>query len=68
MKTRFFIYEAYKDEEAVLAHKNAALTPAKISSKMSEPRKNAVLWGCCRSDKLTGSQRFNGDSGERGEE
>ncbi|MDY1699594.1 antibiotic biosynthesis monooxygenase [Klebsiella pneumoniae] len=25
VKTRFFIYEAYKDDEAVLAHKNAAL-------------------------------------------
>lgn len=71
MKTRFFIYEAYKDEEAVLAHKKRRTTwPAwiKLEELMSEPRKNAVLWGCCRSDKLTGNQRFNGDSGERGEE
>lgn len=71
MKTRFFIYEAYKDEEAVLAHKKTPHYTAcvdKLEELMSEPRKNAVLWGCCRSDKLTGSQRFNGDSGERGEE
>ncbi len=34
MKTRFFIYEAYKDEEAVLAHKKTPhCRPAWISSK-----------------------------------
>ncbi|STQ09108.1 antibiotic biosynthesis monooxygenase [Enterobacter cloacae] len=63
MKTRFFIYEAYKDEEAVLAHKKTPHYLAcvdKLEELMSEPRKKRSFVGCCRSDKLTGSQRFNG--------
>jgi autoinducer 2-degrading protein len=45
VKTRFFIYEAYKDEEAVLAHKKTPHYLAcvdKLEEMMSEPRKNAV--------------------------
>lgn len=42
VKTRFFIYEAYKDEEAVLAHKQTPHYLAcvdKLEELMSEPRK-----------------------------
>ena len=48
VKTRFFIYEAYKDEAAVLAHKE---TPhylacvAKLEDLMSEPRKKRTFVG-----------------------
>ncbi len=42
VKTRFFIYEAYRDEEAVLAHKQTPHYLAcveKLEDLMSEPRK-----------------------------
>lgn len=55
VKTRFFIYEAYKDEEAVLAHKQTPHYLAcvdKLEELMSEPRKNAALSGYCRSNGL----------------
>ena len=45
VKTRFFIYEAYKDDEAVLAHKQTPHYLAcvdKLEELMSEPRKNAA--------------------------
>jgi hypothetical protein len=52
VKTRFFIYEAYKDEEAVLAHKKTPHYLAcvdKLEEMMSEPRRNAALSACYRS-------------------
>ena len=48
VKTRFLIYEAYRDDEAVLAHKQ---TPhylacvAKLEELMSEPRKKSTFVG-----------------------
>lgn len=45
VKTRFFIYEAYKDEEAVLAHKQTPHYLAcvdKLEELMSEPRKTQL--------------------------
>ena len=45
MKTRFFIYEAYKDEKAVLAHKQTPHYLAcvdKLEELMSEPRKTQL--------------------------
>ena len=48
MKTRFFIYEAYKDEEAVLAHKQTPHYLAcvdKLEELMSEPRKKRSFVG-----------------------
>ncbi|MDN2485159.1 (4S)-4-hydroxy-5-phosphonooxypentane-2,3-dione isomerase [Kosakonia sacchari] len=48
VKTRFFIYEAYRDEAAVQAHKE---TPhyracvAKLEELMSEPRKKRSFIG-----------------------
>ena len=48
VKTRFFIYEAYKDDEAVLAHKK---TPhylacvAKLEELMSQPRQKRSFIG-----------------------
>ncbi len=69
VKTRFFIYEAYKDEEAVLAHKQTPHYLAcvdKLEELMSEPRKNAALWGCCRSSVLPGGAALTGPTGARG--
>jgi len=46
--TRFFIYEAYKDEAAVLAHKQTPHYLAcveKLDEMMSEPRKKRVFVG-----------------------
>ena len=48
VKTRFFIYEAYKDDEAVLAHKKTPhyLTCVeKLDEMMSEPRKKRSFVG-----------------------
>ena len=48
VKTRFFIYEAYKDEEAVLAHKKTPHYLAcvdKLEDLMSEPRKKRTFVG-----------------------
>ncbi len=48
MKTRFFIYEAYKDEAAVLAHKQTPHYLAcvdKLEELMSEPRKKRCFVG-----------------------
>lgn len=48
VKTRFFIYEAYKDEEAVLAHKQTPHYLAcvdKLEELMSEPRKKRSFVG-----------------------
>ncbi len=48
VKTRFFIYEAYKDEEAVLAHKQTPHYLAcveKLEDLMSEPRKKRCFVG-----------------------
>ena len=48
VKTRFFIYEAYKDEEAVLAHKQTPHYLAcvdKLEELMSEPRKKRCFVG-----------------------
>ena len=48
MKPRFFIYEAYKDEEAVLAHKQTPHYLAcvdKLEELMSEPRKKRSFVG-----------------------
>jgi autoinducer 2-degrading protein len=48
MKTRFFIYEAYKDDEAVLAHKKTPHYLAcveKLDEMMSEPRKKRSFVG-----------------------
>ncbi|MGK9175747.1 (4S)-4-hydroxy-5-phosphonooxypentane-2,3-dione isomerase [Yokenella regensburgei] len=48
VKTRFFIYEAYKDEAAVLAHKKTPHYLAcveKLEELMSEPRKKRTFVG-----------------------
>ena len=48
VKTRFFIYEAYKDEAAVLAHKQTPHYLAcvdKLEELMSEPRKKRSFVG-----------------------
>ncbi|MGY6027784.1 (4S)-4-hydroxy-5-phosphonooxypentane-2,3-dione isomerase [Phytobacter sp. AG2a] len=48
VKTRFFIYEAYKDEAAVLAHKETPHYLAcveKLEALMSEPRKKRTFVG-----------------------
>jgi len=48
VKTRFFIYEAYKDEEAVMAHKKTPHYLAcvdKLEELMSEPRKKRSFVG-----------------------
>jgi autoinducer 2-degrading protein len=48
VKTRFFIYEAYKDEAAVLAHKETPHYLAcveKLEDLMSEPRKKRTFVG-----------------------
>lgn len=48
VKTRFFIYEAYQDEAAVLAHKETPHYLAcveKLEALMSEPRKKRSLIG-----------------------
>ncbi|MEH5010676.1 (4S)-4-hydroxy-5-phosphonooxypentane-2,3-dione isomerase [Phytobacter diazotrophicus] len=48
VKTRFFIYEAYKDEAAVLAHKEMPhylACVAKLEDLMSEPRKKRTFVG-----------------------
>lgn len=48
VKTRFFIYEAYKDEAAVLAHKEMPhylACVAKLEDLMSEPRKKRAFVG-----------------------
>lgn len=48
VKTRFFIYEAYKDEAAVLAHKETPHYMAcveKLEALMSEPRKKRTFVG-----------------------
>ena len=48
VKTRFFIYEAYKDEAAVLAHKQTPHYLAcvdKLEDLMSEPRKKRSFVG-----------------------
>ena len=48
VKTRFFIYEAYKDEAAVLAHKQTPHYLAcvdKLEELMSEPRKKRCFVG-----------------------
>ena len=48
VKTRFFIYEAYKDEEAVQAHKKTPHDLAcvdKLEELMSEPRKKRSFVG-----------------------
>ncbi|GJL38646.1 Autoinducer 2-degrading protein LsrG [Phytobacter ursingii] len=48
VKTRFFIYEAYKDEAAVLAHKKTPHYLAcveKLEDLMSEPRKKRTFVG-----------------------
>jgi len=48
VKTRFFIYEAYKDEEAVMAHKKTPHYLAcvdKLEELMSEPRKKRSFLG-----------------------
>ncbi|STD23029.1 antibiotic biosynthesis monooxygenase [Enterobacter asburiae] len=48
VKTRFFIYEAYKDEEAVLAHKQTPHYLAcvdRLEELMSEPRKKRSFVG-----------------------
>ena len=63
MKTRFFIYEAYKDEKAVLAHKQTPHYLAcvdKLEELMSEPRKNAALSDCCRSSGFAVALRLPG--------
>ena len=66
MKTRFFIYEAYKDEKAVLAHKQTPHYLAcvdKLEELMSEPRKNAALSDCCRSSGFAGGAALTGPTG-----
>ncbi|GEM_PF-2258177 len=48
VNTRLFIYEAYKDEEAVLAHKQTPHYLAcveKLEDLMSEPRKKRCFVG-----------------------
>jgi autoinducer 2-degrading protein len=48
VSTRFFIYEAYKDDAAVLAHKQTAHYLAcveKLDEMMSEPRKKRSFVG-----------------------
>lgn len=48
MKTRFFIYEAYKDDEAVLAHKKTPHYLAcveKLEALMSQPRQKRSFIG-----------------------
>lgn len=48
VKSRFFIYEAYKDEAAVLAHKQTPHYLAcvdKLEELMSEPRKKRCFCG-----------------------
>ena len=48
VKTRFFIYEAYKDEEAVQAHKQTPHYLAcveQLEELMSEPRKKRCFVG-----------------------
>lgn len=48
VKTRFFIYEAYQDEAAVLAHKQTPHYLAcveKLEELMSEPRKKRSFIG-----------------------
>ncbi len=48
VKTRFFIYEAYRDEAAVLAHKETPHYLAcveKLEALMSEPRKKRTFVG-----------------------
>ncbi|HAT1609809.1 TPA: (4S)-4-hydroxy-5-phosphonooxypentane-2,3-dione isomerase [Raoultella planticola] len=48
VKTRFFIYEAYRDDEAVLAHKTTPHYLAcveKLDEMMSEPRKKRSFVG-----------------------
>jgi autoinducer 2-degrading protein len=48
VKTRFFIYEAYKDEASVLAHKETPHYLAcveKLEELMSEPRKKRTFVG-----------------------
>lgn len=48
VKTRFFIYEAYKDDEAVLAHKKTPHYLAcveKLEEMMSQPRQKRSFIG-----------------------
>ncbi len=48
VKTRFFIYEAYKDDEAVLAHKKTPHYLAcveKLEEMMSQPRQKLSFIG-----------------------
>jgi len=48
LSTRFFIYEAYQDEAAVLAHKKTSHYLAcveKLDSMMSSPRKKQTFVG-----------------------
>ena len=48
VKTRFFIYEAYKDDEAVLAHKKTPHYLAcveKLEALMSQPRQKRSFIG-----------------------
>lgn len=48
VKTRFFIYEAYRDDEAALAHKQTPHYLAcvdKLEDLMSEPRKKRTFIG-----------------------
>jgi autoinducer 2-degrading protein len=65
VKTRFFIYEAYIDDDAVLAHKK---TPhylacvAKLEELMSQPRRSAALSACCRRCKTVPHANFAMDS------
>lgn len=51
VKTRFFIYEAYKDDEAVLAHKKTPHYLAcveKLEEMMSQPRQKRSFIGLLR--------------------
>ena len=48
VETRFYIYEAYRDDEAVLAHKETPHYKAcvdALDSMMSEPRKKRSFIG-----------------------
>jgi autoinducer 2-degrading protein len=48
LATRFFIYEAYQNDEAVLAHKQTPHYLAcveKLDEMMSEPRKKRIFLG-----------------------
>jgi len=48
VKTRFYIYEAYRDDDAVLAHKETPHYKAcvdALDSMMSEPRKKRSFIG-----------------------